>query len=92
LNAPNVCSGEGHFGRSAPGKPASHFEKKQNWPGDREKPHIRPRHPTKLKLKMQKNHLCQARNFFIFFALLGHPAGSSLPLSERRPMSAFCQK
>jgi len=22
------------FERSAPGKPASHFEKKQNWPGD----------------------------------------------------------
>jgi hypothetical protein len=34
---------------------------------------MRPRHPTKLKLKTQKNHLCQAQNFFIFFALLGHP-------------------
>jgi len=30
-------------------------------------------HPTNLKLKTQKNHLCQARNFFIFFALLYHP-------------------
>jgi hypothetical protein len=29
--------------------------------------------PTNLKLKTQKNHLCQARNFFIFFALLDHP-------------------
>jgi hypothetical protein len=53
--------------------PMPRKKQKPNWPGDREKPHMRPRHPTNLKLKMQKNHLCQARNFFIFLAPPGHP-------------------
>jgi hypothetical protein len=35
---------------------------------------------------MQKNHLCQARNFFIFCALLG------LPLGERPLSKADIQK
>jgi len=83
LNAPNVCSGAGHFGRSAPGKPASHFEKKPNWPGDREKPHMRPRHPTNLKLKMQKTTSAKRAIFYFLRAARPSSAGSRLPLSER---------
>src|SRR6516164_5716417 len=40
-----------------------------------------PRHPPKLKLKTQKNHLCQARNFFIFSAR-SSSAGSRLPVKR----------
>ena len=58
--------------------PMSHFDSPAEAPAPRgkNKSEIGPaigktaydptRHPTELKLKTQKNHLCQARNFFIF--------------------------
>jgi hypothetical protein len=62
-------------------------KQKPNWSGYREKPHMRPRHPTNLKLKTQKNHLCHVRNFFIFFAPLGHPLPAAASRLSERPLS-----
>jgi hypothetical protein len=64
--------------------PANHIEKRtRNWPGDREKPHMRPRHPTNLKLKMQKTTSAKRAIFYFLRAARPSSAGSRLPLSER---------
>src|SRR6516164_51298 len=70
--------------------PANHIEKQtRNWPGYREKPHMRPRHPTNLKLKTQKTTSAKRAIFLFSSRRSAILCRSNPPLSERPPAKPF---